>query len=158
MQCTTDIRVSARGSLRGKDSFPHSVFSNGRKSSVVRVVGLEDTRPWTWGRFFKNNKAGAFLVWAQARTTCMCGVGSEDWDITLRPWLHPRFCFFFCNSAPGDSVGFLYLLNLSLLIPEVPFRDTGQDALMPASLAFYDPEDKPRGPLFITVGEMWQPQ
>lgn len=48
-------------------------------------------------------------------------------------------------------MGFLYLLNLSLLIPEVPFRDTGQDALVPASLSFYDPEDKLRGLLLITV-------
>lgn len=48
-------------------------------------------------------------------------------------------------------MGFLYLLNLSLLIPEVPFRDTGQDGLVPASLSFYDSEDKLRGLLLITV-------
>lgn len=74
-------------------------------------------------------------------------------DIALRPWLLPTLRFFPLDLSPGDSVGFPCLLNLSLLIPEVLFRDTRQDALVPAALFFSDPEHKLGGPLFLTAGK-----
>ena len=84
----------------------------------------------------------------------MCGVGSEGWGCHSQALAASQILvFFLCTLAPWDSVGFLCLLNLSLLIPEVLFRDTRKDAWVPASLFFSDPEDELGGPLFLTTGK-----
>lgn len=123
--------------------FPTQCFQMEERVAWVVVVGLEASPFCSW-EDFKNHRACTFVVWAQVRAIWGCGVGSEAGEIILSPWLLPRLCLFFflCTLAPQDSVGFLFLLNLSLLIPEVLCRDTRQDALVPASLFFNDPEDK----------------
>lgn len=80
----------------------------------------------------------------------MCGAGSEGWGHHLQALAASQILFFV--PWPIDSVGFLCLLNLSLLTPEVPVKDTGQD-ILPAILFFHDPEAKLRGPLLLTVGK-----
>lgn len=119
----------------------------------VKAVGLEGAAFWTWGRTWEAQGLSQ-RVWDQARTNVHAWGWRERWGChSQAPGCSPNSGFFLCLSAPGDPVGFLYLLNLSLLVPEVPFRDTAQVSLVPASLSFSDPEEKLRGPFFITGGK-----
>jgi hypothetical protein len=92
----------------------------------IMVVGLENTCFWIW-ESFQNHRTWACTAWGQSRVNTFLwgresGLETSFWG----PGCFSVSFLLMYTSSPRHSVGFLYLLYLSLLMLKSPFRDTWQ--------------------------------